>query len=73
MEKEKLLGDIPIATGSGHNMSVAVNTLLGEWGINGDSVIAFSFDTTSSNTGVVNGKKVVERLIEEVYPMLCNI
>ena len=59
MEKEKLLGDILIPTGSGHNMSVAVNTLLAEWGINSDAVIALSFDTTSSNTGVENGKKAV--------------
>lgn len=59
MEKEKLLGDIPMPTGSGHNMSLAANSMLEEWHIESDAVIALSFDTTSSNTGATNGESIV--------------
>ena len=55
LEKEKVLGDIPIPTGSGHNMSMAVVSLLEKWKLPKDAVIAFCFDTTTSNTGVNNG------------------
>ena len=64
MEKEKILGDIPIPRGTGKAMAQAVVKMLREWGIDvvdvregedGPIVIAICFDTTSSNTGVEKG------------------
>ena len=64
MDKEKILGDIPIPKGTGKAMAQAVVKMLREWGIDvvdvrenetGPIVIAICFDTTSSNTGVEKG------------------
>ena len=57
MEKEKVLGDIPIARGTGKNMASAVLQMLNDWGV-ADRVIALCFDTTSSNTGTNQGANV---------------
>ena len=56
MEKEKLLGDVPLPTGSGRNMATASADLLHEWRI-AERVIAMCFDTTSSMTGPKSGKE----------------
>jgi hypothetical protein len=55
MEKEKVLGDMPIDRGTGENMAQSVNTLFHEWGI-ADRIIGVAGDTTSSNTGCDIGK-----------------
>ena len=67
MEKEKLLGDIPIPKGSGLNMAMATLQLLIDWGIF-DRVIALCFDTTGSNTGPERGANV---LIEQELGWQC--
>ena len=55
MEKEKLLGDIPLPTGTGANMAEAAYGLFCDWGIE-DRIGAFGFDTTTHNTGKDNGE-----------------
>jgi hypothetical protein len=68
MDKEKILGDIPIPKGTGKAMAQAVVKMLREWGIDvvdvredgsGPIVIAICFDTTSSNTGVEKGNLLI--------------
>ena len=54
MEKEKILGDIPIPKGTGRNMAQAAFQLLVEWGID-DRAFAVGFDTTSAITGPHSG------------------
>lgn len=55
LSKEKVLGDVPIGSGTGRNMSDAAIKLLREWCI-ANRIIAIGFDTTSSMTGHKNGK-----------------
>ena len=56
LNKEKVLGDVPIPKGSGRNMADAVLKLLEDWRIPLDRIIALSFDTTGSMTGPQQGK-----------------
>jgi hypothetical protein len=51
---EKLLGVPRLPAGTGEAQSAAVFDALQDWGIV-DAVVAMSFDTTSSNTGELNG------------------
>jgi hypothetical protein len=55
MEKEKVLGDIPIPEGTGKNMAEAVRDLFIAWGIL-SRVFGLCSDTTSSNLGRHIGK-----------------
>ena len=57
LEKEKFLGDIPIEKGTGKLIAENVYKLLSEWNIDWQ-VISLSFDTTSCNTGSINGANV---------------
>ena len=54
IDKEKFLADAPLESGTGAAMAWEVFRVLEEWGID-DRVIAFSTDSTSSNTGIDNG------------------
>ena len=54
MEKEKILGDIPMPRGTGLNMAEAAFKLLLDWGLV-KKVLAIGFDTTTSNTGRERG------------------
>lgn len=60
----KFLGAPKIASGTGKNIANAVHDTLVEWDIS-DKVVAASFDTTSSNTGLEKGACVhLEELLE---------
>lgn len=50
----KFLGAPKIDSGTGQNIAEAVYSVLIEWGI-AEKVVAFCFDTTSTNTGKNNG------------------
>jgi hypothetical protein len=50
MDKEKILGDVPIPRGTRRNMAEAAFALFVQWVI-ADFIKGVSFDTTSSNTG----------------------
>ena len=55
MEKEKVLGDIPVTLGTGKKIAETIFDTLKLWGIS-SNVVGLSFDTTSSNTGCHMGK-----------------
>ena len=54
MEKEKFLADAPLESGTGAAMAWEVFRVLEDWAID-KRIIAFSTDSTSSNTGIDNG------------------
>ena len=54
MEKEKLLGDIPLPKGTGKNMADATFQLFLAWKVE-NNIVAFGFDTTLSMTGPDKG------------------
>ena len=58
LEKEKLLGDIPMPKGTGLNMRDAIRQLFLDWGIDLDTLLCFNFDTTAALTGPQNGECV---------------
>lgn len=54
MDKEKLLGEIPISDGIGEQIVQNVLRLLQEWNIE-KNIVGLSFDTTSAITGSETG------------------
>lgn len=54
----KLLGAPKIISGTGENIAAAVHNILVEWNIS-EKVVAASFDTTSTNTGIGQGACVL--------------
>ena len=66
MQKEKFLADAPLESGTGAAMAWAVFRVLEEWGID-ERIIAFSTDSTSSNTGIDNGKQVLNNNMVKTY------
>ena len=61
MAKEKVLGDLPIAQGTGKKMAEASMKLFRQWGIT--NIIGLGHDTTSSNTGSLIGKFTVREKV----------
>ena len=65
MEKEKLLGDIPISDGTGKQIAQNVFKLLKDWNIE-KNIVGLSFNTTSANTRSENGANIhLEMLLEK--------
>ena len=69
----KLLGVDKTESRSGVNLANAVSNLLEEWNCS-DNVIGLSFDTTSSNTGRINGAAVLleDRLHKKLLWLSCR-
>lgn len=57
IEKEKVLGDVPLARGTGRLSASAVVKLLFSWGIE-DRLLGLSFDNCSTNVAPWNGANV---------------
>ena len=53
-QEGKLLATIPIQSGTGKSMAEKVMDIVSDWGVT-DSIRCMVFDTTSSNTGRIQG------------------
>lgn len=68
---DQLLG-VPITDGTGLSTATFVNILLQEWNISVDMIEACCFDTTSVNTGRLNGAGVLlEKMLDKKLLFLC--
>lgn len=69
----QLLGVPKIASGTGEAMAEAVYTALQEWGVT-ENIVAMCFDTTSSNTGRINGACTLleEKLERMLLKLACR-
>ena len=65
MDKEKLLGDLPISHGTGKQIAENIFQLLQDWNI-GKKIIRLSFDATSANAGCENGANVYLEMFLEI-------
>ena len=66
LDKEKLLGDVPIGKGTGRNMATASSRLLQEWGLDGKRLLAVGFDTTPSMTGWQSGIASFNKIMHSI-------
>ena len=74
MSSEQLLGVPPVPNGTGEEVAEKVLEVFKHWGVTADHVVAMSFDTTASNTGVRSGAciKLESELGRKLLYLACH-
>ena len=74
LPQPQLLGVPRIEGGSGEEITQGIISVLNQWGISGDHILAMSFDTSASNTGAWNGACVKLEVVlkKQVLYLACR-